>query len=69
MNTLGPMPRQAFLLACLIGLALLACSTETGSTPSPNVHAGAHLHPPAAYTYSNNGPNIYSQTRADTDGK
>ena len=33
----------------------------------PNVHAGAHLHPTAAYTYSNNSPDIYSQTRVDTN--
>ena len=33
----------------------------------PNVHAGAHFHPTPAHIYSNNGPNIYSQTRADTD--
>ena len=39
-----------------------------GFNSVPNVHAGAHLHPPAAYTYSNNGPDTYSQTRADTDG-
>ena len=33
-----------------------------------NVHAGAHLYPTAADIYSKNSPNIYSQTRADTDG-
>ena len=38
-----------------------------GFAATPNVHAGAHLRPTAAYTYSNNSPNIYSQTRADTD--
>ena len=39
-----------------------------GFNPVPNVHAGAHLHPTATDSYSNSGPNIYSQTRADTDG-
>ena len=39
-----------------------------GFNPVSNVHAGAHLHPTAAYTHSNNSPNIYSQTHADTDG-
>lgn len=39
-----------------------------GFNAVPNVHAGAYFHPTPAYSYSNNSPNIYSQTRADTDG-
>ncbi len=31
-----------------------------GFNAVPNVHAGAHLHPTAACSYSNNSPNIYS---------
>ena len=47
---------------CLVGMFNGNCFNAV-----PNVHAGAHLHPTATFTYSNNSPNIYSQTRADTD--